>query len=156
MSRPKIVIVVLVLLVVVFAVTVGVSSFRGGDAEFDLDNAWVKALQRAFPTKSLDLERIDSQCFADSVFTIPKDRDRCPVTIEKGGVSICDLKLKLIEGQASLEYEPNSKDEHGLPIERRALEMRNPYTLQISKGGGTLTLFNDSDSSQPCRIEIKK
>lgn len=164
MSGPKIVILVLVAVAVVFAVTVGVGSWPGRGRKFDpgspnfklenLKDTWLYGvLNDAFPSKFLDHARIDSEYFK-CVFTIPKDPRGCAITIQKGDDSICDLRLKVTEGQATLTYVPNEGDEQALPIESRALEPNELFTLQISKKGGTLTLTNVTEPC--CVIEIEK
>lgn len=163
MSGPKIVILVLVAVAVVFAVTVGAGSWPGRDskfdrngAKFDPENTWLfRVLKNAFPSKSLDQKRIKSECFEDGVFTIPENQPECKVDILEGKASIRDLKLKLVEGKAKLNYEPSPKDENAQPIEKD-LDTNDPFTLQIFKNGGKLTLTNKSAPPQPCRIEITK
>lgn len=165
MSGPKIFILVLVAVAVIFAVTVGVGSWPGRVPKFDpsspnfkLDNlkeTWLYGVLKTFPSKSLDQKRICSECFSEGVFTIPENQPECEVDILEGKASICDFKLKLVEGEAKLSYEPSPEDKNAPRIKERYLALCKPsITLQISKKGGKLTLTNEGHPSQPCRIEI--
>jgi hypothetical protein len=157
MSGPKIVILVLVILVVIFAVTIGVGSWPGRDPKYDKNSGWVNMLDNAFPPKYLDQERIVSTCLdeGEGVFTIPENQRWCIVIIKKGDERICNLKLELTKGGAMLTYEPT--DDDGLPIKNRDLrdvKEGESFTLQISKEGGRLTLTKVGSSS--CEIKIRK
>jgi len=157
-NAPKILVVALVVIAVLFFVGIGVGA-GGGIGSISLDGV-IGSLSSLFPSPSVALDDISaspSGCLDRSLQRILVSKlDGCQLQIAASSANVRALKLR-IEAGASVHYTLTVTPPQSQPMtagDDLPKQGKDQLTLDFYTSGGTLTLDSCATSASACVIDI--
>jgi hypothetical protein len=159
MTAPRVAVVVLVLIAVLFfaGMGLGLRGEESGPANLD----WIESLSGAL-TRGLDFDSLKSSCIdpAAEAFVLER-KSTCQVSIPSTSRGTRRLALTLTEGlgvtgrfTAPAEHEKIDEEDQAADQEV-TLEPGKDFAIVILKEGGTLSLTCDAAEKARCRVEAE-
>lgn len=147
----KIFIVFLALLLVLFAVGIGLGARDDSGRRADpADFGWLDSLTRPFRAK-VETGALQSSCLFDRSAALGPAKP-CEIAVAPATKEVRTLALSLEQGQeVAVDFQPVSGS---LPVHAK-LRPGREVKLSVPKGGGALTLASCVGSSQGCRVRLE-
>ena len=154
MPASRIIIILAVVVLILFGISLAVSTRTGRDQRAVPQAAWVEALKKVFlKNQKLEIKDISSACLtnAPAAFGIEPGK-KCEAKIAESSKAVRKLKLTAEEGsKCTIDFVPAAGD-NALPVHTPS----GSVELSIMKKGGTLTITcTEAEGEKPALIYIE-
>src|SRR5262249_14461890 len=138
MPASRIIIILAVVVLVLFGISLAMSSRTGRDQRAVPKAAWVEALKNVFlKNQKLEIQDIKSECWSNTkrAFVIEPGEKFCQADIGKSRKAMRKAKLTVQQGsKCTIDFVPADKE--ALPVHSTS----GSVELSVMKKGGTLTI----------------
>jgi len=158
MSGPRLFIVVVVLLVVLFAISLALKSRTQGQPADPEQTPWAQNLKaKLLGDTPVDPSEIESDCLVDNgtAFAFTGAGAVCQALIRGSSKPVRTMDLVPVRPATfSVHFEPDSADEQAIPLSIRTVTADKPAELVILTHGGKLTVTS-LPPSKTARLKIE-
>ena len=153
MPPSRIIIILAVIVLVLFGISLALSSRTGRDQSAVPQAAWVEALKNVFlKNQKLEIQDISSECLtkAPAAFVI-KPGEKCQANIGESKKVVRKAKLTVKQdSKCAIDFVPN--DEQALPVHSTS----GSVELSVMKKGGRLTITcTDAGGEKTALVNIE-
>jgi hypothetical protein len=153
MPASRIIIILAVIVLVLFGISLAVSTRTGRDQRAVPQAAWVEALKNVFlKNQKLEIRDIDSRCLtnAPAAFVIEPGK-QCEAKIGESRKAVRKAKLTVKQGsKCTIDFVP--VDEEALPVHSTSGSLE----LSVMRKGGTLTITcTDAGGEKTALVNIE-
>jgi hypothetical protein len=153
MPPSRIIIILAVVVLILFGISLAVSTRTGRDQRAVPQAAWVEALKKVFlKNQKLEIQDISSECLtnAPAAFVIESGK-KCKANIGESRKVVRKAKLTVKQGsKCTIDFVPT--DEEALPVHSTS----GSIELSVMKKGGTLTITcTDAGGEKTALVNIE-